>query len=152
MVKTEETLTYVLSFHLSIQVVQVRVKLKHGFYIWLLTHRPPQDLVCSLQPRHSSRMSSGAEDGSMGGISVINFLGDFVTELQSLFFSFSIRSKDFLLAACGSAAGVSSLICIPVLSLTCPCNLTAGRLALRLLSVFEFFFGDNRKQHNISQD
>lgn len=45
------------------------------------------------------RMSSGAEDGSPGGVGVINFLGALVQELQSLFLSFYIGFKDLSLCS-----------------------------------------------------
>lgn len=109
---------------------------------------------CGLHPRQgmkASRMSSGAEDG---GVSVINFLGALAPVLQSLFLSFSIRSKHLPppLQLVGFAVGVSSLIWSPVLPPACPCNLTAGRLAVHLLSAPDFSFTEDRKEPNVSQD
>lgn len=67
---------------------------------------------CGLHPKQgvkASRMSSGAEDG---GVSVINFLGALAPVHQSLFLSFSIRSKHLPPPSelVGFAVGVSSLI------------------------------------------
>lgn len=124
-----------------------------GFYLTLSVDTQTSTTACLWSPTKALEQNViRCRKWRHGGVNVINFLGDLAPKPQSLFLSFSIRSKDLPLTACGSAAGVSSLICSPVLSLTCPCNLTAGRLALHLLSVSDFSFGDNRKEPNISQD
>lgn len=83
-------------------------------------------------------MSSGSGDGD---VAVINFVGkprSLSLRASSFHFLSGSRISPPLVAAGGSAAGVSSLICSQVLSPACPCNLTAGRLALQLLSACDF--------------